>query len=77
MKASDKEKEVLKTYLLQFLNLEKRYPLMPGILNTAALAELMGLEEDELKEVRSKFDQNAREAALELLEEDYKELQQR
>lgn len=69
-KASKQEKEVLETYLLQFLNLEKRYPLLPGIRNTKAMAGLMGLEEEELKENRTKFDQNAKEAALELLEEE-------
>ncbi|MFH5833059.1 SGNH/GDSL hydrolase family protein [Halalkalibaculum sp. DA384] len=69
-KASKQEKEVLETYLLQFLNLEKRYPLLPGIRNTDAMAGLLGLEEQELKENRTKFDQNAKEAALELLEEE-------
>ncbi len=69
-KASKKEKEVLETYLLQFLNLEKKYPLLPGIRNTEAMAGLMGLEKDELKKNRTKFDQNAKEAALELLEEE-------
>ncbi|MDR8393322.1 GDSL-type esterase/lipase family protein [Aliifodinibius sp. S!AR15-10] len=69
-KASKKEKEVLETYLLQFLNLEKRYPLLPGIRNTKAMAGLLGLDEQELKENRTKFDQNAKEAALELLEEE-------
>lgn len=69
-KASKEEKEVLESYLLQFLNLEKRFPLLPGIRNTEAMAGLMGLEEDDLKKVRTKFDQNAKEAALELLEEE-------
>lgn len=69
-KASKEEKEVLETYLLQFLNLEKRYPLLPGIRNTESMAGLMGLEEDELKENRTKFDENAKQAALELLEEE-------
>ncbi|MDX1637574.1 MAG: SGNH/GDSL hydrolase family protein [Balneolaceae bacterium] len=69
-KATKQEKEVLETYLLQFLNLEKRYPLLPGIRNTESMAGLMGLTEEELKENRTKFDQNAKEAALELLEEE-------
>lgn len=69
-KASKEEKEVLESYLLQFLNLEKRYPLLPGINNTDAMAQLMGLEEEELKQIRTRFDQNAKEAALELLEEE-------
>lgn len=68
-KASEEEKEVLEKYLLQFLNLEKRYPLLPGIKNTDAMAGLMGLETNELKKLRSRFESNAKEAAIELLED--------
>lgn len=69
-KATNDEKEVLEKYLLQFLNLEKRYPLLPGIENTEAMAHLMGLEEEELVKLRDRFKTNAREAAVELLKED-------
>lgn len=69
-KATKEEKEVLEKYLLQFLNLEKRYPLLPGIKNTGAVASLMGLEEDELVKLRDRFKENAKQAALELLEEE-------
>lgn len=69
-KASKEEKEVLEKYLLQFLNLEKRYPLLPGIKNTKAMAELMGLDEEEFTKLRNRFKENAKEAALELLKED-------
>jgi len=69
-KASKEEKEVLEKYLLQFLNLEKRFPLLPGINNTEAVAHLMGLEEEELLKLRNRFEQNAKEAAQELLKED-------
>lgn len=69
-KATKDEKEVLEKYLLQFLNLEKRYPLLPGIENTEAMAHLMGLEEEELLKLRDRFKTNAREAAVELLKED-------
>lgn len=68
-KASKEEKEVLENYLLQFLNLEKRFPLLPGIKNEEAMANLMGLETDELKELRERFSSNAKEAAIELLED--------
>lgn len=68
-KASKEEKEVLENYLLQFLNLEKRYPLLPGIENEEAMAGLMGLEKEELKELRDRFSSNAKEAAIELLED--------
>lgn len=68
-RASEGEKEVLEKYLLQFLNLEKRFPLLPGIDNTGAMAGLFGLEESELVKLRDRFRQNARDAAVELLEE--------
>lgn len=69
-KASKEEKEVLEKYLLQFLNLEKRFPLLPGIKNTEAMAHLMGLEEEELLKLRNRFRKNAEEAAEELLKEE-------
>ncbi len=69
-KASKEEKEVLEKYLLQFLNLEKRFPLLPGINNTEAVAHLMGLEGEELIKLRNRFEQNAKEAAQELLKEE-------
>lgn len=68
-KASKEEKEVLENYLLQFLNLEKRYPLLPGIENKNAMAGLMGLEKDELTALRERLESNAKEAAIELLED--------
>lgn len=70
IKASEEEKKVLEKYLLQFLNLEKRFPLLPGIENTEAMAHLMGLGEDEFLKLRDRFKTNAKEAALELLKED-------
>lgn len=69
-KASKEEKEVLEKYLLQFLNIEKRFPLLPGMDNKEALARVIGLEPDEFDELRSRFDKNAREAAVELLEDE-------
>lgn len=68
-KASKEEKQVLEEYLLQFLNLEKRFPLLPGIENQEAIAGLMGLEGEELKKLRDRFSSNAKEAAIELLED--------
>ncbi|MEX2600329.1 MAG: GDSL-type esterase/lipase family protein [Balneolaceae bacterium] len=69
-KATKGEKEALEKYLLQFLNFEKRYPLLPGISNRDAMAGLIGLDPDELSKLRSLYTENAREAALELLKED-------
>ena len=68
-KASKEEKQVLEEYLLQFLNLEKRFPLLPGIENQEAVAGLMGLESEELQKLRDRFASNAKEAAIELLED--------
>lgn len=68
-KASEEEKEVLEKYLLQFLNLEKRFPLLPGIKNEEAIAGLVGLDIDEFKKLRSQFVSNAKQAAIELLED--------
>lgn len=68
-KASEEEQEVLEKYLLQFLNLEKRYPLLPGIENEEAVAGLMGIEKDELLKLRDRFAANAKQAAVEVLED--------
>lgn len=69
-RATEEEKEVLEKYLLQFLNIEKQFPLLPGIKNTGAVAKLMGLDKDEFLKLRDRFKENAREAAIELLEEE-------
>lgn len=69
-KATEAEKEALEKYLLQFLNIEKRFPLLPGISNQKAVANIFGLESDELIKMRDRFAQNAKETALELLKDD-------
>ncbi|TVR16886.1 MAG: SGNH/GDSL hydrolase family protein, partial [Balneolaceae bacterium] len=69
-KASEKEKEALEKYLFQFLNLEKSYPLLPGIKNTESLSGLLGLEIEEYEKLRDLFKENAKKAALELLKDD-------
>jgi lysophospholipase L1-like esterase len=69
-KANEEEKEVLEKYLLQFLNIEKQFPLLPGIGNTKAVAALMGLSEEEFLKLRQQFSENARQAAVELLEDE-------
>ena len=63
-KASTEEKEVLEKYLLQFLNIEKRFPLLPGVKNTSAIAGLMGLEESELLKLREGFEKNAKKRGI-------------
>lgn len=69
-KATEKEKEALEKYLLQFLNLEKHFPLLPGIKNEESIAGLMGISVKELQNLRSVFAENAKESALELLKEE-------
>lgn len=69
-KASEEEQEVLEKYLFQFLNLEKRFPLLPGINNKQAIAHIMGIDEAKFTKLRDRFQRNAEEAALELLKED-------
>lgn len=69
-KATAEEKEALEKYLIQFLNIEKRFPLLPGITNTDAVAHLFGLDENELTSLREMYATNAKEAALELLKDD-------
>jgi lysophospholipase L1-like esterase len=69
-RATDKEKEALEKYLLQFLNIEKHFPLLPGIGDSDAIAALMGIERDELEKLRDHFSESAKDAALELLKED-------
>ena len=69
-KANEKEKEALEKYLLQFLNIEKVYPLLPGIKNEESIAGLLGIETDELTHLREVFENNAKQAAIELLKED-------
>ena len=62
-KASNKEKEALEKYLIQFLNIEKKFPLLPGISNEEAVANLIGISETELKKLRNLYDDNAKQAA--------------
>lgn len=64
------EKEELLEYLVQFLNIEKQFPLLPGVDDTSAVAEFIGIDEDELNNIRANFDQNAKQAAFELLKGD-------
>lgn len=69
-KASENEKEALEKYLLQFLNIEKQFPLLPGIDNEEAVAGLIGINKAELVKMRNLFRENSKQAALELLDDD-------
>lgn len=61
------EKEVLKTYLLPFLNLKKRFPLLKALENTSVEAQVMGLSSEELLMARQELQHLAEKAASEIL----------
>jgi acyl-CoA thioesterase I len=54
--------------LVQFTHLEKLYGYLPGM-DEALVARLFGLDLEAYRELKGRFDANARGAALELLEE--------
>jgi len=69
-KATEEEKSVLEQFMLPYHHIAKRIPLFPGKNNTASEAGLFGVTEEELKKYRKNFDENAKEAALEILKDD-------
>lgn len=69
-RASESEREALEKYLFQFLNLEKQFPLLPGIRNPEAIASLMGVDRSDVEKWRARYLENARQAASELLQEE-------
>jgi len=48
-------KEILK-YLAQFLNIERQFPLLPGTRDVGIVAKFIGIEPQELIDIRSHFD---------------------
>ncbi|MEQ8526138.1 GDSL-type esterase/lipase family protein [Gracilimonas sp.] len=69
-KATDEEKGILEQFMLPFYHITKRIPLFPGKNDIKSEAGLFGITEGELKEYRENYDENARQAALEILKED-------
>lgn len=69
-KATDEEKGILEQFMLPFYHITKRIPLFPGKNDVKSEAGLFGITEEELKEYRENYDENARQAALEILKED-------
>ncbi len=69
-KASEEEKGILEQFMIPFYHVSKRIPLFPGKNNAEAEAGLLGIEEGELTTYRENFEENARQAALEILKED-------
>lgn len=66
----EQEKEAIKQFLVPYLNLEKRYPLLPGVKNTEAVASFIGISNAELIETRVAYDQQAEMTAQEILKDE-------
>lgn len=64
------EKEVILGYLINYLNIEKKYPLLPGVRNTKNVAGFLGLTPKELADARTSLDEQAEQAAEELLKDE-------
>lgn len=67
---NSEERGVLEQYKLPFLNISSQFPLYPGKNHAAIEAALLGWTEQELEHARANLQENARQAALELLKED-------
>ena len=64
------EKNVVEQFLVPFFHLNKRLSLFPGKNNLQAEALTLGLTDEELALNRKNLEENARQAALELLKEE-------
>ena len=67
---NSEERGVLEQYKLPFLNISSHFPLYPGKNHATIEAALLGWTEQELEKAKANFQNNARQAALELLKED-------
>ena len=67
---NSEERGVLEQYMLPFLNVSLQFPLYPGKNSAITEAALLGWTEQELEQARANLQENARQAALELLKED-------
>ncbi|MDG5767364.1 SGNH/GDSL hydrolase family protein [Balneolales bacterium ANBcel1] len=64
------EREALLEYLVQFSNIEKRFPLFQGVQDPEAVSDFIGLEFGQFKRIRENFDKMIREAAGEILKDE-------
>lgn len=69
-KASKEEIEIMEQFMLPFYHQAKRTKLFPGADDLKSEAGLFGLNPEELETFRRNFDENARQAALEILKDD-------
>tara|TARA_B100000575_G_scaffold294284_1_gene309262 strand:- start:2858 stop:3757 length:900 start_codon:yes stop_codon:yes gene_type:complete len=67
---NSEERGVLEQYILPFLNISSQFPLYPGKNYATIEAALLGWTEQELEQARANLQENAKQAALELLKED-------
>ena len=67
---NSEERGVLEQYMLPYLNVSSQFPLYPGKNSAITEAALLGWTEQELEQARANLQENARQAALELLKED-------
>lgn len=67
---NEQEREALKRYLVNFLNLEKKYPLLPGAKHLENVASFIGLSVAELTDSRTHCDDQAEMAAQEILKDE-------
>ncbi|RNC79534.1 MAG: SGNH/GDSL hydrolase family protein [Balneola sp.] len=69
-KLSDEEKGILEQFIIPFYHIEKKLQLFPGNKSKEAEAALLGISLDELETYRCNLEENAKQAALELLKEE-------
>ena len=67
---NSEERGVLEQYMLPYLNVSSQFPLYPGKNSAITEAALLGWTEQELEQASANLQENARQAALELLKED-------
>jgi len=63
------EKEALLEYLVQFSNIEKRFPLFQGIKDPEAVSDFIGIDFEQFKGIRENFDKMTNQAAGEILKD--------
>lgn len=66
----EQESQVIKEYLLPYLNLEKEHPLLPGAQTIDGIAAFVGITPKELADLRANCDEQAELAAQELLKDE-------
>lgn len=69
-KVTDDVKGLLEQFIIPFYHIAKRVPLFPGKDDISSEASLMGITDNELKQFRENYEENAKQAALDILKED-------